>query len=742
MLRPTSLPPAHPAAEATPGDVRARTVAALLCVLALVLLSSPVPAAAQAAPRPARDEPLQLDISELSPSVLRDGSDVTIEGTLTNASEETWTTVNVHSFVGDAPITDAAALAAAAETPTDEYVGERIVEPGTFVTIPSIAPGESVPFTAVVPRAYIGFTDGVQWVGVHAMGTSDSQPSDTFADGRARSFLPVVQGKVKPLKASLVLPLRAAVHHRPDGSVSNAAAWARRLGPGGRLHNLLTAGREAGDRPVTWLVDPAVPHAVERLAAGNPPRSIAPVPGAEGDDGQGEDGEGVPETEQPAEPSEDPSPTATPPAEPEDVSPAEEAAAAAAEAWLAILQAELSDHPVLALPFGDLDVSAVQEVDDELYLRAVQRSTEVMDGLGIPSAPALSAPDGYLSPRAIESASPGTLVLLTDQALVDPEGGSVPSTGTLLGQTFATTSSGVAAGGPGPEPAGGPVAVRQRVVSEAALQLLAGDDSPLVIVPPPSWDPASSVELYDSFDDGLLRLRPLGDVVDASAAPQPPETLVYTDEQAARQLPADNVRSAQLLVGTATRLESILTRPSTVVAQVGDVALTDLSYFSRRSPDTARLRTIRSRSALSSMLASVRIDGPPSVILSGDQGSFGVTVSNGLGVPVTVHVTAETDGSVDVSDPPPVELAPQSRRRLRLAATTTQQGTRTVTVKVTDAEGTPLGDSASFPLRSAQVSGIFWVIMAGGMVMLFGAIVVRLVRRVRAARRPGAEPTA
>ncbi len=38
------------------------------------------------------------------------------------------------------------------------------------------------------------------------------------------------------------------------------------------------------------------------------------------------------------------------------------------------------------------------------------------------------------------------------------------------------------------------------------------------------------------------------------------------------------------------------------------------------------------------------------------------------------------------------------------------------------------------PIRAAQVSGVIWLIMGSGAVLLFGAIAVRLVRRVRAAR--------
>ena len=54
---------------------------------------------------------------------------------------------------------------------------------------------------------------------------------------------------------------------------------------------------------------------------------------------------------------------------------------------------------------------------------------------------------------------------------------------------------------------------------------------------------------------------------------------------------------------------------------------------------------------------------------------------------------------------------------------------------MTDSDGTPLGASDQLPIRSAQVSNVIWLILGTGVALLFGAIAVRLVRRVRAAAR-------
>jgi hypothetical protein len=64
-------------------------------------------------------------------------------------------------------------------------------------------------------------------------------------------------------------------------------------------------------------------------------------------------------------------------------------------------------------------------------------------------------------------------------------------------------------------------------------------------------------------------------------------------------------------------------------------------------------------------------------------------------------------------------------------------GIHNVRLVVTDRSGRPLGSSVELPIRAAQVSEVIWVIIAGGAAMLFGAIAVRLFRRIRAARRAG-----
>ena len=94
-----------------------------------------------------------------------------IRGTITNVSDEEWTTINVEGFIGSSPITTTTELAAAAETPVTADVGHRITDPGTFDTVASLQPGQSATFTVRLPRSKLDVSaPGVYWFGVHALG--------------------------------------------------------------------------------------------------------------------------------------------------------------------------------------------------------------------------------------------------------------------------------------------------------------------------------------------------------------------------------------------------------------------------------------------------------------------------------------------------------------------------------------------------------------------------------------------
>lgn len=715
-----------------PSPLPALVTAVVATMVGLLALGgAPGGTAAAAGPR-AEEDPLLVQLESIAPPVLPSKSTITLRGTVTNRSTETWTSVNLHAFASVAPITDATSLAASAAIDPGEYVGARITLPGTFDTVEALEPGQTTDFEIEVTREQLGIGEepGVYWFGVHALGDS-SVPRDDFADGRARTFIPLVPRTREQVEAAIVVPLRAGVWHTPDGRVDRVGQWTRALSDGGRLDALLDVADASGATPVTWLVDPAVPAAVARLAAGNPPRSLAPDPSVTQPSGG------------PAE-SEDPSPSATGPpdaaptpiAPPEDptveLSPEQAAAESAATDWLVRFRTALAGQPVLFLPYGDLDVSAAVRQGSAFYDRAMARGAEVMAGLGVPASPALAPRDGVLSPEALRAATPESTVLLGDTSFALPPT-AANSMVRLLGHKVVVTSSGAAAGGPLPTPADDPLALRQRLLSEAALRLTAGSPAPVVLMLPADWYPEDPGALFEALEVPWLRPVPVAAVAARPASSLTASDLAYTDEDAAAELGPAAFGAAQEMLAAAELMAGVLTRPSTVQSQLSDEALTTLSLAHRQRPGLAVASGLAAARYLRDQLASIRVEAPSAVTLSSASGSVGATVVNELDQPVTVRVRAVSDGSLELGEQEALELAAQSRTRILLTITARRLGIHDVKLVVTDSAGRPLGSSDQLPIRAAQVSELIWYAIAAGAAILFGAIGVRVVRRVRGA---------
>jgi hypothetical protein len=521
-----------------------------------------------------------------------------------------------------------------------------------------------------------------------------------------------------------VLPIRHPVRHDADGRVADVPDWTTTLSTDGQLRALTDFGVAAGDRPLTWLVDPAVTDAVTQLTKGNPERSLAPTIDP-----------GEPDGEESESPSADASPESSEEASPEGADPENAdlaAAAAAGNAWLDRLHTGVEGSEILGLPYGDLDVSAAATHDPDAYTSARKRTGTQLAPWGLPVSPAVASPSGYLSPAALQMTDTGTRVLVTDRMFR----GGAPSVAETDGQSLVVTSSEAASGGPGPEAAMSPIAVRQRIVSEAALRLLAPGRRPLVVVLPSTWSPMSNTGFWDGLDLDWLRLTTVDDIAAQPGRDVDPDRLLYPETQRTAELGAVNFSSASDLAEAGDTLQNLLTLNDQVGGVVRDEAMTDLSYATRRQPLTVRASASRSRDWIEDRLGSVEVTAPKAVILSSGSGRFSATVHNALDQPVTVRLDAVTDPLLRVTVPKSnVEIGPGDRTTILLNAASQAVGVRNVELLLTDSEGTPLGSSDSLPIRSNRVSNVIWLILGTGVALLFGTIVVRLFRRIRAAAK-------
>ena len=749
------------------------TLLALILVTPSVLLLPAAPAAVATVP-PEPVEPLEVTIERLTPGEIPTSGTIEVGGTVTNVDDETWTTINLYPLLGGEPMTTPAQLREARRTDPLAYVGDRVTTPGPYAVIDRLEPGQSATYSFTVARSRLEATArGVYWFGVHALG-QDTAGRDSVADGRARTFLPLVEQSsgddgagdegagqdrprrpdgadvTMPVPVALVVPLRRRILHDADGSLAEPEVWADELGSNGTLGRLVSMGAQADGAPITWLVDPALTVAAAQLAAGNPARSLSPTvdPDAEDPDvaesdetpSPTADGSTGPGDEESVGPTASPSPSgslAPDPVETEDLDPAVRSLARAAEGWLdSLTEAVRGGHQVLALPFGDLDVAGAAEQEPRLYAQARRLSGGTLPRVGAGTDPGLSSPLGYIDATAIGIADPAETILMTDLEVGLDEDGRAPSVVSVGGRDVVVSSSGAAQGGPGPGRRLSAISMRQRILSEAALRLLDPDPQPLVVVLPPGWSPDDPGEVIEELDTSWVDLDTVADAVSGVEATEVAAgDLRYPDSQQASELDAGAVAAVQDLVDAGEVLQDVLTLNDRVGDVVAGEAFAAAAYTTRPVRRRARESLTSGTRAVRDLLTRIGVTTPTGVTLSSASGRLPATVVNDLDEPVTVRLDARSDLPMTLGVPDSILVPAGGRVGVLLEATTERQGIHNVSLLVTSVEGVPLGGRADLPIRAAQVSRVIWLIMGSGAVLLFGMIGLRLVRRVREARR-------
>lgn len=700
---------------------RRSLVGALVAFAALGVAPWAAGPAPAAAPDPTPDA-LAITLDSLAPGYVPEKGPITVSGTVTNTTEETWTDVNVYPLTSRTdPMTTQAELAAAVDANPDLPVGERILEVSD--SIGDLAPGEQAPYDLRVPRRLLGIvgTPGVYWFGVHALG-ANAEGRDDQADGKARTFVPLIGDDDGTQEVALVVQLRRRIAYAADGTLGNPERWREDLSPGGRLFDLLEIGATSGGRPLTYVFDPALLGVANALAAGDEARVRVGLAADAGDETDGEDTDGDTDGDEAGDASEDGSD--------DEASGSQDPIATA---WLDQFRRGTFGSQLLALPYADVDASAASHQDPELLAEARAASTEALSTLGITAGAVRASPNGYLNPDAIASAAPGETVLLSSDAL----GSEATSQADIGGHRVVVGSSAAVQGGPGPDDPLTETALRQRILSEAAVRRLSGDGEPLVVTLPAAWNPTDAREFWTGFDASWLRLRPLEDL---STALDPPglelDELDYSDYQRNRELPEENFRATRELLRTAAVVQEVLPDDSVLEEAVRSEAFADVSYWSRNHRFEAQASAMRSTAAIRDLLDGLSLEAPPSLTLSGDSGRFNVGIHNDLDVPVTVGMAVEPGSQVDVEGMETKTVPAGDTSVVRLNASTEALGVHNVTLYLTTPSGVRLPVELTLPVRSSQVSEVIWLVMGGGALILAAAIVLRLGRRFARRRRP------
>lgn len=671
-----------------------------------------------------RQDPLQVTITAITPSVIPRHGPIRLSGTVTNVSQETWSLINMYAVVSYTPITNATDLELNAQTDPAQQFGNRIIEadPATFDLIDELKAGASASYSVTVPHDVLmsniaqPAAPGVYWIGIQALGQT-TEGRDEPADGRARSFIPLLPRKPGPVRAALVVPIRHEVVYARNGRLRGMRTWTKDLAPDGRLRNLLDFATLAPPGAVTWLIDPAVLEAVRRIASGNPPRDLGPV----------SDG-----TEPSQSPSESPSDGATIGTEGRVAVTGDNAARWAGE-WLDRVTALTHGGAVLGLPYGDVDMAAANVLDPRVGVRALAMSASSFADFDIEADPTVAPASGYLNAASVGALGGSVTILASSAVLAKPadDPAENPTTINVNDHDVSLYDASASEGGPGPTSPLAELAVRQRLISEAALRAMDGNTEPLVVAMPYDWNPGNlQAGFFDGLDLAWLSLVPHQSLAQLDPPHVAADHLVYPQRQDNRELDSVNFTAADRLFRAGATLQSVLTQNSTVQREVAAQALTTTSYFMRADPTQAALDADAARTSIERSLHQIRISAPPYVTLSSASGRFRVDLRNDLPQPVTVRIEAIVDDKLEIKAPSRVSLEGNSSTSVLLHVQSTRLGVHQVRLVVTDEHGTQLGPHADLPIRSSQSGRIIWVIIGAGLALLFGAIALRLFRRI------------
>jgi hypothetical protein len=422
--------------------------------------------------------------------------------------------------------------------------------------------------------------------------------------------------------------------------------------------------------------------------------------------------------------------------------------AMAAEDWLNAFRSATDGDQVLLLPFANPDLPAVAQDDEKAATdtarQALAATAEwksqadvagdvgiIWPGSGIADEPTLAA-IAASDARTVVLAQNG-VVGTTDAARARVQAGEATLDAVLTDSGLASAIASAAA-----SDAAGISALRQAWLAETAMIALAADGAaaaapPLVAAPPDGWQPPAEVAraLIDMWTTTpWVRPVTLADLpasggppvrADAAAvADPPPLSLEYVDAV------ADFRRDSGSYA-------AVLAEPDALVQGLETAALRGLATTWRSAPEAGTAYTAEMTAEVALRLDEVSVLVPESVTLSSKKGTFPLTVSNGLPEPVLVSVAVAPDypDRMSVADVRPQRVEAGENATVEITAEADANGRVPVTVRLTAADGSPLGPAQRMVVNATDYGTIGWVVISVAMVLFVAATVLRLIRSRR-----------
>jgi len=686
---------------------RASVLAAVLATVSVSAVAVAVPTGgARAAVAPA--EPVTITLESLLPGLARPGTDLALTGTLDNTGTQDLRDVEVRLRLSQTRLNSRSELAAVAANRTSSRDGQVIAS----LALPDLGAGRSQPFD--LSRSVDDLAALTEF-GVYVLGV-EVLASRSSGFGRVailRTLLPWVPAEpdIEATGFTWLWPLVARPVRLADGTYTDDSLTAE-MAPGGRLSRLLEAGvRLEQGAGLTWAIDPELLDAVVEMAEEDGYEVLAP------------DGSLVPG-----------------------------GGSAVAAGWLDRLEAATAGRDVLALPYGDPDITALTRAGLGADLERARERGQGLLSDALPSAVILQETawpvDGFTnrdSLAALGSAGVSTVVLdgralptVIDLSYTPAGRAHVPSRAGRLAGLLADPGLADLLRQRGSDPLLG----AQRLLAETAMITSelpgAGPGRTIVVMPPRRWDP--SPEYLDRLAEVGAQAPWMAPVRLAEAgALDPPEVdrgpLRYPAAQRARELPAPYLSALVDMRSSIAVFTTILTNPDQLVPSLDRaVLLLESSWW--RARDDRAIRLNRERGYLADLRGEVRVQ-PGSFTFSSRSGTIPLTVANGLDQDVRLVLRLQPQTiQLRLREPrQPIRIGPRQKTQHEVDAVAVAGGQVLVDATLETPGGTPYGQPVQVRISITDYGTVALYITVTAAGVLFLTAGVRILRRVRAARR-------
>ncbi|MEU9096589.1 DUF6049 family protein [Streptomyces sp. NPDC048361] len=708
-----------------------RRTAALLVGAPLFagLLSATATAPAHAAADPAPGQSVHVSLDSMAPQAPVKSDTLTISGTVTNTGKQAVTGAHVGLRVGS-KLSGRSAI--------DETAGRKGYVPGVdagelsdgpTVKFARLDAGISQDFTLSVPVSKLSLgEDGVYPLGVSVSGQTSGRQSDRVL-GIEHTFLPWQPDATEGKKSQLTFlwPLISSTHLTAQtGSDAQQTpvfaddSLARDIGPGGRLNQMVSLGKQL---PVTWVIDPDLLATVDAMT-----RNYKIKVGDNLVNGTGQD---------------------------------------VAKAWLSALEAAVQGEKVVALPFADPDLASLAHHGRDVpgSLGHLQSATEVaqktIDTIlhVTPSVDYAWPVEGAVDPSIVDVATSAGAhnVIARSDSLRDA---SLPYAPTAVRPIGGGASAIVADAGLSTAFQGdlsmadaSTLSVQDFLAQTLAITLQDTEKQRSIVVAPqrmPTVSQAQTMATALHALDPQHWTQPLDLSGAATAKPDPgattrvPGTSLYPDALRRQELPADAFQDMQDTQGTLERFKVILAAPDRVVTPFGNAINREMSASWRGEAESAQTYRSGVQLYLDGLANQVHLIQKSTATMSGRSATIAVTVQNKLvqGVGhLVLRIQPKSPTRLQLGEDgaaigeQPVKVDGDRSQSVKFTAIANANGPVPVTARLYTEDGTPYGDPMEFTVQVSEITPTVMLVIAGGVLLLVLAGIRMYTHRKRSTAR-------